>query len=212
MNMVVPKRAYRQSARARAAEATGERILDAFARHLRENWFDEIRLEDVAGEAGVSVQTVIRRFGSKEGLLDAMHERLGAEIRRRREVAPGDAPGAVASIVEDYETVGDLILRTLAQEDRYAAVRTMTDIGRAMHREWMAGAFAPWLTEIPADERRRATDALVVAGDIYIWKLIRRDMRRPVNEYKTLMEKMCAAALGVSPKQLFNPSISGAKT
>lgn len=212
MNMAVPKRAYRQSARARAAEATAASILDAFAEQLRERWFDEIRLEDVARDAGVSVQTVIRRFGSKEGLLDAMHERLGDEIRQRRQVEPGDAAGAVASIVEDYETVGDLVMRTLAQEDRYAAVRTMTDIGRAMHREWMASAFAPWLDRMTPQARRRATDALVVAGDIYVWKLIRRDMRRPVEEYKTLMETMCAAALGVTPKRLFQPSSNGART
>jgi len=212
MNMAVPKRAYRQSARALAAEATGERILDAFAEQLRERWFEEIRLEEIARDAGVTVQTVIRRFGSKEGLLDAMHERLGTEIRQRRQVQPGDAAGAIASIVEDYETIGDLVMRTLAQEDRYASLRTMTDIGRNMHREWMAGAFVPWLDMMPPEERHRATDALVVAGDIYVWKLIRRDMRRPVKEYKTLMEKMCAAALGVSPERLFNPSKSGAKT
>lgn len=211
MNMVSSRRAYRQSARARAAEETGERILDAFAQHLRERWFDEIRLEEVARDAGVAVQTVIRRFGSKEGLLDAMHERLGDEIRQRREVKPGDAAAAVASIVEDYETVGDLIMRTLAQEDRYPSVRKMTDIGRAMHREWMAGAFAPWLDRMAPTARRNATDALVVAGDIYVWKLIRRDMRRPVEEYKTLMEKLCASALGVSPKQLFPPSRNGAR-
>ena len=61
------------------------------------------------------MQTVIRRFGSKEGLLDAMHERLGAEIRNRRSVEPGDLRGAVRSS-EDYEQIGELILRTLAQE------------------------------------------------------------------------------------------------
>lgn len=202
MNIEVPKRAYRQSARAAAAEATGERILDAFADHLRRQWFDEIRLEDVAQDAGVTIQTVIRRFGSKEGLLDAMHERLGGEIRQRREVAPGDIAGAIASIVEDYEKVGDLIMRTLAQEDRYAAVRAMTDVGRAMHREWIGKAFEPWLERLAPDDRRRASDALVVAGDIYVWKLIRRDMQRPVAEYRALVEKLCAAAIGVSLEQM----------
>src|SRR5215207_7199490 len=86
MNIAVPKRVYRQSARALAAEATGERILDAFDSQFRKRWFDEIRLEGVAREAGVTIQTVIRRFGAKEGLLDAMHQRLGGEIRQRREV------------------------------------------------------------------------------------------------------------------------------
>ena len=209
MNIEAPKRTYRQSARAVAAEATGERILDAFADHLRREWFDVIRLEDVAHDAGVTVQTVIRRFGSKEGLLDAMHQRLGQEIRQRREVAPGDIAGAIAAIVEDYEKVGDLIMRTLAQEDRYAAVRAMTDVGRAMHRQWIGRAFEPWLEQLAPDVRRRATDALVVAGDIYVWKLIRRDMQRPVPEYRVLVERMCAAAIGVTPEQMLAESIPG---
>ena len=209
MKATAAKRVYRQSARAETAEATAHRILDAFAADLRERWFDEIRLDDVAREAGVTVQTVIRRFGGKEGLLDAMHERLGAEIRQRREVAPGDAKGAVASIVEDYEKVGDLVMRTLAQEDRYPSVRKMTDIGRAQHRAWIGRAFEPWLAPMAPGARRRAHDALVVAGDIYVWKLIRRDMNRPVAEYRALMEAMCAAAIGLPPGQLFDQPSAG---
>jgi len=209
MNIAAPRRAYRQSARAAAAEATARRILDAFARQLRERWFDEIRLEDVARESDVTVQTVIRRFGGKDGLLDAMHHRLGEEIRRRREVLPGDAHGAVESLIEDYEQVGDLILRSLAQEDRYPAVRAMTDIGRAMHREWIGRAFEPWLAPMPAAARLRAHDALVVAGDIYVWKLLRRDMGRPLADYRALVETMCAAAVGRSVDELFANRQSG---
>jgi AcrR family transcriptional regulator len=206
MNYAAPKRQYRQSARAQAAEATANRIVDAFALQLRERWFDEIRLEDVARHAGVTVQTVIRRFGSKEGLLEATHERLGNEIRQRRVVAPGDAKGAVASIVEDYETVGDLVVRSLAQEDRYPAVKAMTDIGRASHREWISRAFQPWLEPLSSEERRKAADALVVAGDVYVWKLIRRDMKRPLAEYRALLERLCAAAVGVPRAQIFETS------
>jgi AcrR family transcriptional regulator len=203
MNVAAPKRTYRQSARALAAEATGERILDAFARQLRERWFDEIRLEDVAHEAGVTIQTVLRRFGSKDGLLDAMHERLGSEIRQRREVEPGDVAGAIASLIEDYEKVGDLIMRSLAQEDRYPAVKAITDVGRIMHRAWIGSAFEPWLERMTSNGRRRATDALVVAGDIYVWKLLRRDMKRPIAEYRALIETMCATAVGVPREHLF---------
>jgi AcrR family transcriptional regulator len=210
MNVAVPKRAYRQSARALAAEATGERILDAFGRQLRERWFDEIRLDDIAHEAGVTIQTVLRRFGSKEGLLDAMHERLGSEIRQRREVEAGDVAGAVASLIEDYEEIGDLVMRTLAQEDRYPAVKAMTDIGRAMHRAWIGKAFEPWLDRMAPDARRRAADALVVAGDVYVWKLLRRDMKRPIAEYRALVETLCAAAVGVPRKQLFDIMADGA--
>lgn len=209
MNSESPKRAYRQSARAKAARATGERILNVFARQMREQWFDEIRLDDIARDAAVTPQTVIRRFGSKEGLLNAMHERLGAEIRQRREVAEGDVNRAVSSIVEDYEATGDLIIRTLAQEDRYDAVRSMTDIGRSMHRQWLEQAFAPWLDRAAGEKRRRMLDALVVAGDIYVWKLLRRDMQRPLAEYRTHLEELLASAIGLSPQDLFDHSAAG---
>lgn len=206
MNIEVSKRTYRQSARARAAEATGERILDAFATRLRLNWFDEIKLEQVARDADVTVQTVIRRFGNKEGLLAAVHDRLGTQIRQRREVSAGDAPGAVNALINDYEEIGGLVMRSLAQEDRYPAMKAMTDVGRAMHRQWMCAAFEPWLKSLSDQERRRASDALVVAGDIYVWKLIRQDMARPVSEYRDLVEKLCAAAIGVEPASLFGDS------
>jgi AcrR family transcriptional regulator len=204
MNIESPRRTYRQSARAKAAEATGERILDAFARRLAETWFDEIKLDEVAADAGVTVQTVLRRFGSKEGLLSAVHERLGTEIRRRREVAPGDAAAAVAALVADYEQVGELVMRSLAQEDRYPAMKAMTDIGRARHREWMGAAFDPWLRSMAPDEQRQALDGLVVAGDIYVWKLVRKDMGRPVGEYRAMVEGLCAAAIGVERAKIFN--------
>lgn len=209
MNTAAPKRIYRQSVRAAAAEATGERIVAAFANHLRESWFDEIRLEDVAREAGVTIQTIIRRFGSKEGLLDAVHRQLEGEIRNRREVEAGDAAGAVESLIEDYEEVGDLIIRTLAQEERYAAFKAITDIGRAMHREWIGTAFSPWLERMPHEDRRRATDALVVAGDIYVWKLMRRDMKRPIGEYRALLETLCAAAIGRRRDEIFKTPLRG---
>ena len=196
MNIDSPKRAYRQSARALAAEATGERILDSFEEQMRERWFDEIRLEDVARDAGVTAQTVIRRFSNKEGLLDALQLRISTIVSQRRDVPEGKVDAAVASLIEDYEEHGDLVIRMLAQEDRFAACRALTDLGRREHRKWIAKAFAPWLRRIPQDQRQRTEDALVVAGDLYVWKLVRRDMQRPIAEYRAIMETMLAAAIG----------------
>ena len=189
------KRAYRQTARAAAAEATGERILDAFAERMRESWLDEIRLEDVASAAEVTVQTVIRRFGSKDGLLGALCERSGREIRMRRAVNPGDIDSAIRVLAEDYETVGELILRFLAQEDRYPALKGFTDIGRAGHRQWVATAFAPWLDLLTPTEARRLLDALVVAMDVYVWAILRRDMRRSITEYQNLVRSFISPLL-----------------
>jgi AcrR family transcriptional regulator len=209
MNIDSPKRAYRQSARARAAEATAERILDAFAAQMEERWFDEIRLENVARAAEVTAQTVIRRFGNKEGLLDALQQRIGEVVGERRDVPEGAVDAAVASLIEDYEQHGDIVMRVLAQEDRFAACRAATDFGRSEHRKWIAKVFRPWLAPMAPDARQRAEDALVVAGDLYVWKLVRRDMRRPIPEYRAIMEAMLAAAIGVAREKLFETDAVG---
>jgi AcrR family transcriptional regulator len=202
-----PRRAYRLGARAKAAEAAADRTLAAFRTRLRDSWFDEIRLEDVAADAGVSVPTVIRRFGGKEGLLEAAYQQVGHEVLARRAVPPGDTAAAVRGLIDDYEASGDLILRSLAQEDRHPAIRHATDIGRAGHRDWLAEVFAGALADLPQAAARQRLDALVVATDVYVWKLVRRDMRRPPSELKALMEHLIEAALvtpsaarGRSPK------------
>ena len=212
MNRNAPKRVYRQSARAEAAEATAARIVDAFGEQFRERWFDEIRLEDGARRAGVTVQTVIRRFGGKEGLLEPTRQRFAVEVLLRRRVDSGDAAGAVAALAADYEQAGDFVIRFLAQEDRYPAIRALADFGRGSHREWITAAFRPWLDRLDESARREAEDALVVAGDVYNWKLIRRDMKRPVTAYRNLIEKLCAAAVGVPHAQMFGkPARKGRK-
>ncbi len=75
MKKDAPRR-YRQTARASAAEATGERILESFLQRFRQQWLEESTLDTIAADAGVTVQTVIRRFGGKDLLLDAAADHL----------------------------------------------------------------------------------------------------------------------------------------
>ena len=197
-------RSYKQGARAAAAEATGERILDVFTAALRDSWFDAITLDEVAREAGVTVQTVIRRFGGKDGLLQASRERFEIAIRQRRVVPVGDADKAVAAVIEDYEVSGDLIMRVLAQEDRYEPLRAVTDEGRAGHRAWLSDTFAPWLSRLEPAAQTAAHDGLVVATDIYVWKLVRRDMGRSKPALAAIMRRMIATALSLPETEIFN--------
>lgn len=189
------RRPYRQTARAAAAEATASRIVEAFRSRLERQWFDEIRLDDVAQEAGVTVQTVIRRFGGKDGLLEATAHALGDDVRATRAVPSPDPARVARAVVDDYERTGDVVMRILAQEDRLDALRRFTDLGRDEHRAWVAEVFAAALAALPADAARRRLDALVVATDLYVWKLVRRDMGRPVAEVQALMARLIAAAL-----------------
>ena len=79
-------REYRQSARAAAAAQTATDILDAAFRLYWHTPIEELTLALVAENAGVTVQTVIRRFGSKDELIAALAERERDRVVASREV------------------------------------------------------------------------------------------------------------------------------
>ena len=171
------KRSYRMGARAEAAEETRSRILDAVISLHMERYYDQISLNDVAGRAGVTVQTVLRRFGSKDGLIEAASEEASERVVSQRGEAPvGDIAGAVENLVDHYEEWGESTLRLLAQEDRVPAFRKATDAGRALHYEWVERTFAPMLAEREGEKRRRLLAQLVAVCDVYLWKILSRDL------------------------------------
>jgi AcrR family transcriptional regulator len=171
------KRPYQMRARAEAAAETGRRILEAVIELHRERFFDQVSLEDIAERAGVTVQTVIRRFGSKEQLIEAAAEEGKRQVVRQRDQAPvSDVEGAVKNLVAHYEEWGDSALRLLAQEERVPAFRSVTDAGRALHYEWVERTFAPLLAKRTGMARRRLLAELVAICDVYFWKLLRRDL------------------------------------
>src|SRR5215213_1618890 len=73
-------RAYRSELRTEQADATRERILDAAVRVMASG-LATISIPAVAREAGVSVPTVYRHFGTKPALLAAVYPHL---LRRAR--------------------------------------------------------------------------------------------------------------------------------
>src|SRR3974390_2456291 len=123
--MKTTTRHYAQCARAQAAEATGRRIVEAFLARLMAQWFDEITLDRVAEDAGVTVQTVVRRFGGKEGLLSGAVQTLADRIHTQRATPPGDIDRLVDNLVGDYEQTGDAVIRLLALEGRHPALQTV---------------------------------------------------------------------------------------
>ena len=175
INSQTRRRPYHMLARAVASAATAERILDATVDVFWELPTDQISMDEVARRAGVTVQTVIRRFGGRDGLLAAAAERDGDKVRRQRGRAPvGDVDGAVQVLAEHYEAYGDRVLKMLAEEERVPGLRGIADRGRAMHREWCAEVFATWLSSLKELDRRRRLAQLVAVCDVYTWKLLRR--------------------------------------
>lgn len=169
-------RQYRMKARADSAALTAERVLDAAVTLFWELPTDRLSLDEVADRAGVSVQTVIRRFGNKEGLLTAAAAREAARVREQRDRAPvGDVPAAVHVLVEHYEELGDRVLKMLAEEQRLPGLRTVVDQGRTAHREWCTRVFAASLASRSGGCRTRLLAQLTAVCDVYTWKLLRRD-------------------------------------
>ena len=181
-------RAYHQGARAEAAEATGRRIVEAFLARVRKQWFEEITLDQVAEDAGVTVQTVVRRFGGKPGLLAEGMKVMGAQINARRAAAPDDVDALVENLVADYERTGETVIRLLASEARHPELKEFLDFGRSEHRRWTAEAFAKRLSQLDAAKGKETLDALVVAGDVYTWNLLRCDMGRSVSATRRTMK------------------------
>lgn len=169
-------RDYRMGARAQGVREREEAILEAAFDAFLHEYFDLVTIRAIAEAAGVTEQTVIRRFGSKEDLLAACVERFGPRLGgERREVAQNDYRAAVASTVDAYETWGRETMHILAQEDRTPALRRVAERGRSAHRELTAEHFASWL---PAPTHRQYDTLLagfVLALDVYTWKLFRID-------------------------------------
>ncbi|OBA70775.1 hypothetical protein A5641_11930 [Mycobacterium sp. 1554424.7] len=161
--------------RAERAAGTRDKILEAAQSLFMERWLDEISLRDIAARAGVALQTVVRHFGTRDALMDALTKRVQERAEAQRFTAPvGDVKGAVTTIVELMEEAGPRVLRVLAQEDRIPGLRTASDRGRATHRRWVETVFGPLLPQ-PSAIRSRRLAQLVAITDIYTWKLLRLD-------------------------------------
>jgi AcrR family transcriptional regulator len=191
------RRAYVMHARAASADATRQRILDAATTEVWNRRSSEVRLEDVADRAKVTVQTVLRVFGSRARLLDAAWEAAGARIRKQREAAaPGDIPGTIKALFDHYEDMGDFVIRNLAQEDELPELQEWLKHGRAAHRRSMERQFGPWLKGAKAAERGELLDCLVSICDVYNWKLLRRDMSRSRRDAERRVRRMVSGLLG----------------
>jgi len=172
------RRPYRMSARAEAAEATMTRVLNVAVRLFTDNPYDEVSLERVAAEAGVTKRTVLRRFGSKETLFgEAMTVARDEMIAHRQGAPVGDVAGAVANVVGQYEHWGRNRLRLLEQEDRIPLIAQWVQGGREWHWGWVERVFAPQLEAVRGAERRRRHAAIVVLTDVYTWRILRLDLR-----------------------------------
>jgi AcrR family transcriptional regulator len=174
-DMKTTKRRYVMTARAAKADATKARIRASAVQLYRERAIEDFTLEEVAQLAGTTVQTVLRAFGSKDELIYAALEELAASGVGIRPTPPGDVAAAVRAVYDIYEGMGDLVIQRLNDEIRRPALKPGLDQGRANHRDVVKTLFAPQLARQSGGARAQLLNILLVATDVYVWKLLRRD-------------------------------------
>lgn len=182
-------------ARAEAVEATRERIARAAMQRFLAEPYDDVTIASVARDAGVSHQTLLNHFESKDGLFAAAAERFSADLAASREGrATSDPESVVALLMEQFERSGDGNVRLALLHERIEAVRAGLEQGRANHQRWLAEVFEDRLPSDPA-ERRRTLAALHAATDVYTWKLLRRDLGHGRRATQRIMTDMVRAIL-----------------
>lgn len=182
-------RAYVSPIRAEGSERTRTAILEATIALAYELERTDLTLEQIAHRAGRSIQTLLRHFGSLDALIEAAVQRGTAQVAEERRAPDGDIEGALALLVAHYEAKGRFVLRLLARDDI-----TVAAPGRLFHRGWVEQVFAEPISQ--ATDRAELTDLLVVATDVYAWKLLRLDRGLAPAEVQRRMAAMTAALTG----------------
>ena len=188
-------RSYRLQSRAAGVERTRERILGVAQERFFTLPYDEVRLAEIAAAAGVSEQTLLNHFSSKERLLLAVAEFIGPEVEGMRgPVVPGDVDAAVRGLMRQYERYGDANVRLVAVAERIPELASGVEVGRTRHIAWLEATFGEGLPATPV-ARRRALAALYAVTDVGTWKLLRRDLGRSRRDTAAVLAALLRAAL-----------------
>ena len=193
LRMDMKSRSYDMGTRQQAKVATRDVIIRAAIDTFMAERSFAITLPSVAERAQVTVKTVLRHFGSRDSLIDAAWAQAYDEAMTERVPPQGDPEAALKVLIAHYERRGGVVLVMLADETDPRAAR-MNNAGRLAHREWVEQVFRDRLPAT-AVGRTRLVDVLVVATDVYAWKLLRLDRGLSVDDVTDRMLLMTEALL-----------------
>lgn len=183
-------RSYRQGVRAQRTAENEERILQVAEELFATELFDRVSLAGVARASGVSIPTLQRRFGSKEGLFEATGRRVRERVLAQRRPLGPDVGSALDALLEHYELEGPMMWHLLRQERDVPLLGVVLGEARQMHRTWIEEVFAAVLDGLDPESRHTRVDALVAATDLYLWKLLRLDLGRSPDQTARLIRSL----------------------
>jgi AcrR family transcriptional regulator len=176
-------------------------LLDAADRQFDEGGWRQMSLESLAAEAGVTKQTLLRHFGSKDGLLLQALGRGVRQVLDQRFGAPvGDVAGAVENLLDHYEAYGRRGLRIGAWQDGPAPLAKLERMARKVHYDWVDYAFGPWLEPLDGEARARRRAALIALCDVHAWWVLSHDLELPRAEVQAILTQTIEAAVAERPR------------
>jgi AcrR family transcriptional regulator len=164
-------RPYRSELRVEQATETRDRILDAALRVLMTG-VASLSVPAVAREAGVSVPTVYRHFGTKAGLLAAMYPHAAG--RAGLDLIPipaalGDVRSAVLAVFERLDAMDDVsraaLASPVADQVRHATMPARFERIRAV-----GASIEPPLARADLDRITRILVILTSSASLRTWR------------------------------------------
>ena len=164
-------RTYRSDLRAEQAEETRGRILDAALRVMTTG-VASLSIPAVAREAGVSVPTVYRHFGTKADLLAAMYPHAARRSGLDRLPDPTslrDVRTSLRAIFERIDSLDDMaraaFVSPIADEVRHATIQSRFERLRRL-----GDSIEPPLSKADHDRITRLLVVLTASGSLRMWR------------------------------------------
>jgi AcrR family transcriptional regulator len=188
MEVETPRRPYRQVVRARAQQRTRDALISTAQSEFFAGRWEEVSLDAIAARAQVTKQTLLRHYGSKDGLLEEAVRQGFDEVRAQRFNAPaGDVKRAVQNLLEHYEQWGERAIRIGAVDGPGEVAIGLARRARQLHYDWVDHAFGPFLQELGARERGRRRAALIALCDVHAWWLLSHELELPRAEVRATL-------------------------
>jgi AcrR family transcriptional regulator len=196
-------RPYKKVARAESQQRTKEALLDAADEELYAGRWQKTSLETLAARAGVTKQTLLRHFGSKDGLLAKALVRGYSEVHDQRWSTPrNDVESAVDNLLDHYEAWGSRSLRIAAWlEEGPPLLAKLSKMARQVHYDWVEYVFGSRLARLDAQILERRRTALIALCDVQTWWLLVNDLGLKRAEIRATLIDMIDGVLRDSQAQ-----------
>jgi AcrR family transcriptional regulator len=192
-------RSYQSELRAQQAEATRARILDACVR-VSARGIATLSIPAVAREAGVSVPTIYRHFGTKLDLLAAVYPHVLQRAGLREFVTPSsldELRDGVREIFDQVDTFDDLARAAMASPAA-AEVRQLSMPRRMAQIRQLVETIDPTLVPVDRDRISRLLAILVSSSSLRMW---RDHLGSSVDEAADDVDWMVRAAIAAATRR-----------